>query len=935
MPRTATKGTRTKFYNALARDARCLDTFRIPNSNTDLFPPSPTISNTYDLPSKNGITNVIDSHVSPRIGIGNEEEEGGWGSISASSWNSHRNYSVAPTENHNTRKKEDRARGNQELQPSTVYSINPSNTSIPVHPRINLPLNPSGRRTPTSKQKVQSWITSSRDKTTHKPTNHTSFESPTPVSSRPLVTYPDSIAPERTKMNYNIHDDAPSVSQRRYGDYSRTGNRPQATDYHQRERETYRTYNAEPRHILSPRPGISSMRLPTDLHHTDPYSSTDIYAYKAGDNGALNFRKNAGEIENVEREREAALRKVEELERRLDDARRLHPQAFASYPPGRAGVERMDDSQDIRRMREDNLTLRETITRQNNIIESADHRIKELEGSSRLYDVSSSELIDLKSKIDQLNQDNITLNHLILSTDKQLEEEKTKREKAESENESSKKSQSSTAKILSQTENKVKALELKMVELEEKERRGRELKDMFEKRIRILENEKANWEKEKEISKGKMTNSNREKENAILKYKSTETDNKKLSDKIQLLRREKDALSARLEELLAEVGISSYAYSTIFFIDHSNKEVLWERAAENTKTNEQDKGILENRKRLKEELHRERSTSDRLRSERNNMRERYQQLKTRFQLNGEDRSATRLRRSEGVATPEVKIHHPTPASAEKHKPQFSLNDLNLSETPAAANSDQQEDKRGVFEVIEDNDGLKYPSRRVTVEDISDEEAPKYQPNIKSSDTTEERKSSSAPEMKPKPKHGSRLEVISPDLKDLQGLFSPGLSMNSIPLEPKRMNKPTKEEISLFESDKEDTFKGEEESRLKGNASSIEEKVKDRLEEAKKASIKSFMQLNELNESKEKSDSSFFSDIVGSSSVDSDKISRDPFAHLDPMEGKLFTTKSNQPKTTSNPEYGTPSLSEPQPRSQSLNEPSTRMKDLLGSTPNII
>ncbi|WRT66472.1 uncharacterized protein IL334_003431 [Kwoniella shivajii] len=886
MVAAATRGDRSRFYNALARAAKHNETYRITSTHIEPFSPENSTSGSvppesaarstttasrrfqdsltyHDDTSKNKVeANDNDDHHY------DDDDDDGWGSVPSGLQNQNRTNASKANEAIIARQV-----ANEPIQDSKISLSRRNNPPVPdgtSERKEEEEKRAKGTRTPSPHDKVQSWVSSSTrtintitptkpPKVLHPDPYRQSFSQPTSKQRSfdhfSIQVEDNSDSPTRgaskqkpskeDKMSYLV--DEPGSYARKYMDTNQTNQNP-LTDFG-RPTYTHSNLNAEGRQRLSPH--ISSrIGIPSNLPSSNPFSATNIREYRNGEDGeSINRARGHNVTDILEKERQNHLQRITELQKLIEEK---NDYDSYQYRPNNTNTE----GNETRILRQENTSLRLSLQTSNDIIKSAESRLAEMESRPSQHPSSSLELHEAKSEIDQLQIENRRLHESILSIDKELEDERSKRVKADYEAEGSKKSQSITAKSLTSFQNRVKELEEKLRIVEEKERVERERRDVNEKRIQTLETAKAQLEREYEAVNMRKQNAYREKETAISKYKATENQNTKLSDKLNLTRKEIQGLQARVEELMEELA----------------------QANESSKT---DKSDVIDRKRLKEDLHRERETSDRLRSERNALRHQISTLKLHIRSKLSEPS---------------EIHEPTPS--EIHKPRFSLDspvkleyysdkkdtvvEVAPSERPDYYNHMKDKD----FEVIEDKTG-KYAPQRITMEDVEGEETPK-------------RSITSKPIEKP----SSLKWTYSEAMRSLQ---PPKMTWQSQPLQPSKLDTPFKEGISLLHPElKVDnapavilSVADEQRPRWPDGYSDIE---------GPKNPFKIKMDKDELS----------------SLSKDEIKVKEDPFADLDPLECS-FSPKSPKIKTKVTMQ------------SPSINERTLRqgLMDLLGSPQSIL
>ncbi|OCF74521.1 hypothetical protein I204_04897 [Kwoniella mangroviensis CBS 8886] len=880
MPITSTQGTRRRFYTDLARDVRKLDTLALPVS---IHTPSHSRGGSQWLPES-----------STR---GNDD---GWGSIPTSDRDgtpsplkydySHVDVSMKKSDERDGEGKE------QEKEKEKARASNKLQRSSANRPRDNTQLREKkgeeheSTRTPPSSEKVNRWINdvppSSTIKASGRDTRRTTPIGEDHPSARDQSDHTHSCTPlphsrpnsddtkreKKDKMNY-LHEDMPSTSYRRYT----TGATGSGTG------RTY-DYPTNPTNVRTPTGGNSNFHL----HHNNPFPSGNLIlpSSRTGENedtyrmsnSNLNFRSDT--TTDLERTLQAKKREFEDVQRLLEESRKerereTQRQSFLlpPRPPTAFAYHRSIEHDQIIQLRQENTSLHSSLSEARRTINTLNNRIDELELSHR----SDPELLSkMENDLSKLSQENTSLNDVLRVLEGTLEDERDKNRKMELETQSSKKGQSACAKSLQASEHKVKELEGTLREVEERERIEREKRDLIEKRYRGLELDFSHLTAELETWKAKTNNAYREKEGAISKYKGKENDNAKLSDKLNLSRREKGALQARLDEVIEE------------------KAQLSQRQVS-------EKGNSEDRKKLKDELHREvsspakfqygvdadwstemkstsqRSTSDRLRSERNSLRDQIKKMKLQFATLRELEI-----RSAGPNEVDVKLHHPTSTSSERHKPRFSL-----SFATSASGDDQAAipTKKGRVEVIEDDegDGVRYKPQRVALEDADGKQ--EYQ------DAREEVGSHSV--VRP------TQPIISPTTsyaEDIQSIVSPQpLTFHSIPLIPQKLDTPmSKEEQLLFSTSAQPDKAEISEEKQTGGSDGADAARKRWLEQYAEMSGDGTSPQN-VNDQKTEMDTAIEMNR---------KESKDPFADLDPLDHSLSSIKSHFQSPQSHPSTST-------------------------------
>ncbi|WVQ67559.1 uncharacterized protein L199_005760 [Kwoniella botswanensis] len=844
MPVTSTQGTRRRFYNDLARDVRKLDTLALP---VTIHSPSHSRGGSQWQPQSSA--------------WGNDD---GWGSVPTSD----RGGTLSPLK-HNYNLVGKSIKLNQRDGEGTEKEREEARASIKT-PSANRPSRntrsgekngeePDPTRTPPSNQKVKRWIhdvpPSSTVKASGRGTQTTtsiSEDNPTARNqsdhTHALTRLPcpkfisgDTKKEKKDKMNY-LHEDMPSTSYRRYT----TGATGTGTGGNY-------DYPTNPKRNRSPRG--ENLRL----HHTIPFSSGNMSSSRIGENEDT-YRMSSNDLNlrldtttDLERTLQAKKREFEDVQRRLEESKKERETPRESFPlpprpPTAFTYHRLAEHDQIIQLRRENTSLHSSLSEARRTINTLKNRIDEFELSPR----SNPEIIaKMENDLSKLSQENSSLNDVLRVLEGTLEDEREKNRKLELETQSSKKGQSACAKSLLASEIKVKELENTLKEVEERERIEREKRDLIEKRYRGLELDYSHLAAELETWKAKTNNAYREKEGAISKYKGKENDNAKLSDKLNLSRREKEALQARLDEVIEE-------------------------KAQLSQSQVSEKGLLEDRKKLKEELHRERTTSDRLRSERNTARDQIKKMKLQLAVLHETKS-----QSAGVNGRDVKLHHPTPNSSEKHKPKFPLS------FSGSTSEDIQETipkKKVVVEVIadEEGDGVRYKPQRVNMEDSDEED--EYQ------DTREEGQNESTVK--------SAQSTTSPQnsyAQDIQSILSPQpLTFHSIPLVPQKLDTPiSKEEQLLFaNSNQFEKTKPTEGEGINGSDNAVASR-KNWLEQYAEMNV-STTTPQIVNDQKTETDTAVEPDK---------KESKDPFADLDPLDHSSnsikpqFQSPRSQPSTS--------------------------------------
>ncbi|WWD03088.1 hypothetical protein V865_001134 [Kwoniella europaea PYCC6329] len=869
MPVISTQGTRRRFYNDLARDVRKLDTLALP---VTFHTPSHSRGGSQWLPqsSAGGIDDGWDSIPTSNRGGTPRPLKHNCHHVGVSSQSDQRDGEGMEQE-----KEKEKARASIEFQPSSANRHSNNTQSGEKNGEEHDPT-----RTPPSNQKVKRWINDVPPSSTVK-TSGSETETTTPIGedhpsardqsdhthTRTPLPYPKFISVDtkkkrKDKMNY-LHEDMPSTSYRRYP-AGATGTGTGGT-YH---------YPINPTRIRSP-PGGN-----LHLHHTNPFSSGNFSQPSTRTGGDEDtYRMSHSNLDltpdtttKLERTLQAKKREFEDVQRRLEESKKERETQRQSFPlpprpPTAFTYHRSAEHDQIIQLRQENTSLHSSLSEARRTINALNNRIDELELSPR----SDPELIaKMENDLSKLSQQNSSLNDLCRALEGTLGDERDKNRKMELETQSSKKGQSACAKSLLASEQKVKELENTLKEVEERERIEREKRDLIEKRYRGLELNYSHLTTELETWKAKTNNAYREKEGAISKYKGKENDNAKLSDKLNLSRREKEALQARLDEVIEE------------------KAQLSQRQVS-------EKGNLEDRKKLKEELHRERSTSDRLRSERNTLRDQIKKIKLQLATLHETKSQSAV-----VNDCDVKLHHPTPNSSERHKPKFP------SSFSASTSGDMQEaipKKKVVVEVIEDEegDGVRYEPQRVNMEDLDEEN--EYQ------DTREEGKNESTVK--------STQSTTSPKnsyAQDIQSILSPQpLTFHSIPLVPQKLDTPiSKEEQLLFaNSNHSEKTKPTEGKGINGSDDAVASRKK-WLEQYAEMNV-STTSPQIVNDQKTETDTA----------LEPNKKPKDPFADLDPLDHSSDSIKLQFQSPRSQP-----SASTIRERSKTLNE---SLIDLLTSS----
>ncbi|WWC94293.1 hypothetical protein V866_001135 [Kwoniella sp. B9012] len=866
MPATSTQGTRRRFYNDLARDVRKLDTLALP---VTIHSPSHSRSGSQWLPQS--------------FARGNDE---GWGSIPDSNRGAtpsplkHKYHHVGVSIKLNQRDGEGMEKEGEGARASIKTPL-ANRLSRNTRSGEKNGEEPDPTRTPPSNQKVKRWINNFPPSSTVK-TGGSETETTTPTGqanqsardrsdhthARTPLPYPkfiggDTKKEKKDKMNY-LHEDMPSSSYRRYT----TGATGTGTG-------GIYDYPTNPTRFRSPTGGNSNMHL----HHTNPFPSGNMNlpssrtgenedTYRTSNNN-LNVRPDT--TTDLEKTFQAKKREFEDVQRRLEESRKERETPRESFPlpprpPTAFTYHRSAEHDQIIQLRRENTSLHSSLSEARRTINALNNRIDEFELSPR----SDPEIIaKMENDLSKLSHENTSLNDLCRALEGTLEDERDKNRKMELETQSSKKGQSACAKSLLASEHKVKELENTLKEVEERERIEREKRDLIEKRYRGLEMNYSHLTTELETWKARTNNAYREKEGAISKYKGKENDNAKLSDKLNLSRREKEALQARLDEVIEE-------------------------KAQLSQPQVSEKGNLEDRKKLKEELHRERSTSDRLRSERNTLRDQIKKMKLQLATLHETKS-----QSARANDCDVKIHHPTPNSSERHKPKFplSFSASTFGEIQAAIPK-----KKVVVEVIEDEegDGVRYKPQRVTLEDADKED--EYQ------DTREEGKNESTAK--------SAQSTTSPKnsyAQDIQSILSPQpLTFHSIPLVPQKLDTPiSKEEQLLFANS------NQSEKTRPTDGKGINE-----LDDVVASRKKWLEQYAEMNVSTTSPQIINDQKTETGAALEPNKTPKDPFADLDPLDHSSdsirlqFQSPRSQPSTSTIRE-----------RSKTLNE---SLVDLLTS-----
>ncbi|WVW84025.1 hypothetical protein I302_106053 [Kwoniella bestiolae CBS 10118] len=840
MPITSTRGARNKFYNNLAKEARRLDTLALSTALT----PGPSRGG-----SQFPLTHTTSASRSNSKGEGrepremrysNDEDDGGWGRVPTSNRGERpiavktNNVFKFPEDTYGDDGWGDRA---SFRQPHIQSSFTTSN--IPPRPHLQ---DQEGRTTPPARTKVQQWISSSspssESKTIRTPSKAQTSTQGDRVSSfqhqsRGTRNTSRSGGENEDSMNYLSTEDIPSTSFRRYGTNPTT-----ETNYQ-------RTYTAS---------GTGDMRSPqggSGLHHTNPFLGGNL-SYRGNDTEETPRMSSAALntiLSDMERTFQAKKREYEEAQRQMDEMRREKERPsfpLPARPPTSFGVNRTNEHDQIIQLRQENILLHQEVSSLHSTLSQAKETINLLNNRLDESRVNPDQLDNMQAEIDKLTKEHSSMNALCLSLDRKLEEEKDKNRKLELDNQSSKAGQSASAKSLQAAESRSKVLEGQLREMEDRERTVVQTKEMWEKRAGAWEMENSTLKSDIASANAKATMAFREKENAIAKYKGKENDNAKLSDKLNLSRREQDALQARLEELIEE-----------------KTQLSQQRASE--------KGDLADRRKLKDELIRERSTSDRLRSERNTLRAQIQKFKIQLSSNPAHTDETSKRKDNG----NVELHHPRPTSEEKYKPRFSLSqsDDSIFE-PSLGRGDREKKDGGVaeveVEVIEDDDGVEYQPQKISVEGDKPKDKDTDESTVKIDEVS------------------SKNRKTNDYSHELESILSPRLTFSSIPLVPNKLNTPiSKEEVLLFSptSDYHDTAQTKDSAQ---NAKDEKVRGVSVSEEERKKWLDRYAGLYTDKDGKDTS--TVINENNPSSSPNMEKP-KDPFADLDPLDGKLFSPKS--------------------------------------------
>nr|XP_019011064.1 uncharacterized protein I206_04372 [Kwoniella pini CBS 10737]OCF49845.1 hypothetical protein I206_04372 [Kwoniella pini CBS 10737] len=783
MPLTATKGVRGRFYRELAQQTKEVEVYVAPigvdvlstrNSEEPIIRKLSPLPQTrfsrqirFPLPNKPITNYAMDvTHKARERKSLDDNDDDGWGSPPVLNSDNHNNpkRDSIPQEQPNV--PEDRAELTKRTHLLSKAFDTPSklisrSTQLSQHNRSDI-------QDYSSKVKVNSWIPSSSFKEApfqrpdgkpfkrlKEPTSLHSVQPSNIVAEVTTSHTPSKKGKGRDRMNYS-HQDMPSISYRRYdGSYIP----PPVTD-------PFKSYTDQRQSLSN-----DAIHFPS----TNPFVNRSTY--QSGGHQSTHRPTDVNEFEAFEREKQVALARAQEMQRKIDEGTR----SVISFP---YPSHKADDNQTTS-LRTEIIHLNNLLNSQRDQLSYKENKILELE----------TRILNHKNEIESILKERDQLNTLSISLEKKLEEEKIKRNELELQVDSSKKGQSSLAKH-------VQSLEIKLRDIEEKEKLSQQGKDRFEKRVKDLEND-AQLIKNLNETNAKATNAYREKEGTIVKLRAKEHDNAKLSDKLNLIRRENQALQSVIEELKEDLEKET---------NKKGDPVAW--------------------KKLKEELQRERSTSDRIRLERNTIREQLAKFKKYYQdLKSSERVKINTINEDVINSNKIEIYQPEPTLINQHKPKFSLDNIG-----SGSNSRPEDEGKEVIEVISDKDGVEYEGRRISIQENLDKE--------------------------------EKLENFQA-IKIEERKEEPKFTMNSIPLQPDKIEiPPTREEIGLFSPFK-DFY--------------LSKKIVNTDQEGRTKWLKNYAL--GLKEKKE-------DEFIESQTCNPSEKRVDPFADLDPLDERFSSIKSS-------------------------------------------
>ncbi|WVR06951.1 hypothetical protein IAU60_003987 [Kwoniella sp. DSM 27419] len=293
------------------------------------------------------------------------------------------------------------------------------------------------------------------------------------------------------------------------------------------------------------------------------------------------------------------------------------------------------------------------------------------------HDTLEQEVVDACHQLEQVMKEKEELSDALSETQSALQTEKEKTAKLETDVQSNRMGQSASAKQAQQYKARAEEAEEKLKAAEDshltlKNSIG-ELTRREESMARLRAFDMRNFNE-------KMANVLRDRDNALSRERVCQQEKGSLSHKLNLVRKQSEAQQARIVELNEELEDS-------------------------------EKGA-EDRKRLKQELLRERTASDRLRKERNDLLIEVKQLRD-SRAGVSITAADKLWPSETAALSSL-LEKPNSSRPGESK------QINLKSLGMAMSKDTQEPQTPYpAMVISDRDGVDLPTQRVTVSDAGD------------------------------------------------------------------------------------------------------------------------------------------------------------------------------------------------------------------------
>ncbi|WVQ99580.1 hypothetical protein IAU59_006716 [Kwoniella sp. CBS 9459] len=337
---------------------------------------------------------------------------------------------------------------------------------------------------------------------------------------------------------------------------------------------------------------------------------------------------------------------------------------------------------------------------------------------------ASSEASQAAREQERMAQQIEDLQFALSKAESELDAEKTKRGKAELESDSSKKGQSAMAKAAHDAEVRAKDAEGKMKDYERRETVERERRAVAERKVEQQAAELAIAQRNAAFQADRAQEARNAKEQALLKLRTVTSDCAKLTDKLNIVRLENESIQARVVELTVQV-----------------------QAGEK---------LAQEKKRLKEECHKERATSDRLRAERNDLRERNDKLAIQNRRLKASKTYSSRYESTDLGSD---LERPRTASPRKVVSSLARSASTLSHAMGAGEGSVKKEKTIV---ISDPDGEDLPVQRVIQDDQDQQDAVKGE--------------------------GVKVRVDKPT-SSLPTSKRPPLNMSSAPLEPVRKSTP--------------------------------------------------------------------------------------------------------------------------------------------------